>query len=483
MKAAFTKVVLAALFIVLPQLAGTATACTCMPIPSPYKSLQQARAVFAGKIISATDVPFTQRIRDKTFTHYERSYRVAVTESFKGAKATEVEVNIGRTDSSCYVGFEVGESYLIYAYGDSDAALGTHMCTRTNNLAGSLDEVHHLRAMLQGAPEPRLYGSVSRIDDDLKGRRGGLSTPLEGIKVVVEGAGRRVETITDKRGLFSIAKLPDGKYRARPLLPDNYASGWPAAEEFILGPDARPEPFSSQQGSSAYAKFRVRWNNSLSGKILDAEGNLIKRAKVSILAVRNGGAAPSVIREDPFDYRPTGSYDFSGLTPGKYILSLSITAPFPPDRPTRFYYPSAADIDEASEIAVGEKGSLAFDLMLPAGYVVRPVEGLFIWSDGSPVDDGWVYLAEPDTSEDGDGKYDWTGTDRQGRFSLQGFAGAVYWLHASVGTLGMKTADGGDLWDSGTHWLRARPIKIEVGKSKEPLRIVVPLPEGVSKRK
>lgn len=484
MKAVITKIAFAALFIVLPQLAGTASACSCMPTSSPYKALREARAVFAGKVISTADVPFTERVRDKTYTYYERRYRVAVAESFKGAKAAEVEVSVGRTDSSCYSGFEVGESYLIYAYGDSDAALGTGMCTRTNDLAAALDEIHYLRATSRGTPEPRLYGSVIRFDDDATGTGGGLYTPLEGIKVVVEGVGQRVEAVTDKRGLFSIAKLPDGKYRARPLLPDNYASGWPAEEEFILGQDAHPESFSTQQGESAYAKFSVRWNNGLSGKILDAEGNLIKRAKASVLAVRDGQAAPSVIREDPYDYHPTGAYDFSGLTPGKYILSLSIRAPFRPDRPTRFYYPNAVNIDGAREILVGEKVSPRFDLVLPSGYVIRPVEGLLVWPDGSAVgDDGWVFLAAAESSEDDEGKYDWTSTDKQGRFSLQGFAGAEYWLHASVRTSGMKTNDGRDLWDSGTQWLRAKPIRIEAGKSKEPLRIVVPLPEGVSKRK
>lgn len=483
MKAILTKVVFAAMFIALPQLAGTASACTCMPIPSPYKALQESRAVFAGKVISTTDIPFSERIRDKTFTYYERRYRVAVTESFKGAKATEVDVSVGRTDSSCYVGFEVGESYLIYAYGNSDAVLGTGMCTRTNNLAGSLDEIHYLRAMLKGTPEPRLYGSVTRFDDDLTRGQASLYTPLEGIKVVVEGAGRRVEAITDKQGLFSIAKLPDGKYRAYPLLPDDYASGWPAAEEFILGLEGEPESFSTQQGSSAYAKFHVRWNNRLSGKILDADGNLIKRAKASILAVGNLNVSPLVIREDRFNYHPDGSYHFAGLTPGKYLLSLSIRAPFPPNRPTRFYYPGVADINQASEIVVGEKDSPTFDLKLPAGYVIRQVEGLVVWPDGSTVgEDGWVYLAEAESSDDDDKKYDWTSTDKQGRFSLQGFGGAEYWLHVSVRTTGMKTADGKELWDSGTHWLKAKPIRIEVGKSKGPLKIVVPLPEGVSKR-
>lgn len=467
----------------LMLLARTASACVCMAPSTPYKEFQDARSVFTGKIIGSTDVPFTEQAREKTYTYYERRYRVAVTESFKGTKAAEVEVSAGRTDSDCYVGFSVGENYLIYAYGDSDAKLSTGMCTRTNNLSASQDDLHYLRAMLMGEREPRVYGSVVRFDDDVTKSLAGSYTPLEGIKIAVEGEGQRIEVVTDKQGLFQIAKLPDGKYRARPVLPGSYASSWPGEEEFILGLHAQPDSLSTQIGSSAYAKFHVRWNNQLSGKILDAEGNLIKRARVSVLAPRGGHDSPLVIREDPSNYHPDGAYGFSGLTPGKYILSLSLRAPLPTYKPTRFYYPTTTSLDQAREISVGENENLTVDLKLPTGYAVRPVEGVVVWPDDSSVgDDGWVFLADAQSSEDDDKKYDWTSTDKQGRFSLQGFEGAEYWLHASVRTRGLRTTDGKELWDTGPQWLRAQPVRVKVGRPGEPLRIVVLLPEGVIKR-
>lgn len=174
-------------FIFIPLLVSSADACTCLPISTPYKAYQEARAVFAGKVVSSTDVPLTERVRDKTFTYVERRYRVAVTEWFKGAKTAEVEVSAGRTDSSCYVGFEVGETYLVYAYGDSDAALHSEMCTRTNSLAWAQDDVTFLRAMLKGVLEPRVYGSVMRVDSDPEKSQSSFTTPLAGVKIIVEG--------------------------------------------------------------------------------------------------------------------------------------------------------------------------------------------------------------------------------------------------------------------------------------------------------
>jgi len=44
----------------------------------------------------------------------------------------------------------------------------------------------------------------------------------------------------------------------------------------------------------------------------------------------------------------------------------------------------------------------------------------------------------------------------------------------------MKTTDGKVLWDSGVHDLKAPPVKVTVATTNEPLRIVIPLPEGVS---
>ena len=49
---------------------------------------------------------------------------------------------------------------------------------------------------------------------------------------------------------------------------------------------------------------------------------------------------------------------------------------------------------------------------------------------------------------------------KQGQFSLQGFVGAEYWIHVSV--IGKE--------------LKAKPVKVEVKKINEPLKIVMPLP-------
>ena len=101
------------------------------------------------------------------------------------------------------------------------------MCSRTNPVSWALDDVHFLRALLKGEPEPRVYGSVTRVDNDSTKGQTHLPTPVEGIRIEIEGEGQRFEAVTDEHGRYSLTKVPDGRYKARPLLPDKYMVYFP----------------------------------------------------------------------------------------------------------------------------------------------------------------------------------------------------------------------------------------------------------------
>lgn len=460
MKRPLTKLTLSLALIVLPQLAVSVKGCVCFPLPSPYRAYQEARAVFVGKVLSSKDVAAQEQLRDKSYTYYERHFRFSVAESLKGTTNSEIEISAGRIDTDCYQGFTIGESYLVYAYGDSPDALGSGACTRTNNLKYASDDLYYLHALLKGMAEPRVYGAVTRIDNDVTRGTSSRVVPIEGVKVIIEGEGRRFEAVTNKDGLYSLNKLPDGRYKARPILSNKYRTYFPAEEEFVLG--TKPpsgDPFDVQQGVAAYASFRIGWNNSISGRILDSEGNPIVRAKASVMVAR--GSSPLVIEEDEYDHHPEGKYEFSGLTPGKYLLSVKIRAPFADnDRASRFYYPYVENLNQATEITIGESESLERDIRLPPGYLVRQIEGTLVWPNGVPVSGGWVFLAESKDSGDDEKKYDWTSTDVLGRFSLQAFVGVEYWVHGQSNSSG-----------------KGEPVKIKVGKANEPLKVVIPFPK------
>ncbi|MBV9924620.1 MAG: hypothetical protein JOZ96_06215 [Acidobacteria bacterium] len=487
MRRTLTRVVFASAVLLLPLFAGTARACQCLPLPPPYEAFRKAKVVFTGKAINA-NVPPADQLRAQGYTAIESVFRFVVEESFKGVSTAEVEVTAGNTGTSCYWGgFEVGESYLIYGYDFPDSPLTNGAlpfagaCTRSNVLAWAQDELHYLRSMLRGAREPRVYGSVTRVDNSLSEELS-VPTPLKGVKVVVEGGGRRFVAVTDERGRYSLAKVPDGRYKARPLLPDKYRLYFPGGEEFILGASEEPEyPRQIRHGASAYASFRVGWKNDLSGRVLDSEGTLVKRAEPALYHFPTRSAPPLLIIKGGVFNVVDWKYQFYGLTPGRYVPSVSIEAPFKSGpRQLRFYYPGTTNPNEAGEVDVRESGSFAgMDVKLPPPYLVREIEGVAVWPDGRPLVKGSVRLAGGERLEEGETVYVWDDTDEQGRFSLQGFVGAEYWVSASVNTFGMKTADGKDLWDSGVRELNSRPLKVTVGKVNEPLRLVIQPPEGV----
>ena len=450
------------LTIVTPYFSYDAKACVCMPSRSPYREFQEARAVFVGKVVGSKDVASTETIRDQTYTSYERFYQFAINETFKGlTKATTVEISAGTTNTSCYQGFTVGESYLVYSFGESDDHLGSGACTRTTNLSHAAAELHYLRGLLKGVPEPRVYGAVMRIDADLSASKPTTRvTPLAGIKVLIEGKGKKFEVVTDQHGLFSLTRIPDGNYKASPVLPEKYKLYFPEWAEFILRPQKELNYGRTQQGPSAYASFDVGWNNNLIGRIVDAEGNPIVRAKISVWLARS--PSPLLIRRDDYDHHAEGKFQFNGLNPGRYLLCADIRAPFTDKtKATTFYHTSADSVDQAREISIGENETLeSRDIQLPPGYVVRRIEGILVWPNGVPVSGGWVFLSASNEPTEDEKAFDVGSTDAMGRFSVQAFVGAEYWLHSQSDSSG-----------------KGEPIKVNVQMLNEPLKLVIPFPK------
>jgi len=458
-----TKIALSLIIICTSYFWFEAKACVCNPQLTPYGAYQDSRVVFVGKAVGSKERTGTEKYDNKTFSFRERVFEFAVTETLKGPKTSRLEISVGRIDSDCYQGFTIGESYLVYAYGDSNDNLSSSACGRTTNLSYAAADLHYIRNLLKGVPEPRVYGAVARVDSDLGASKSrSRVTPLSGIKVLIEGKDRNFEAVTDEQGLYSLARVPDGRYKAHPLLPKKYTAYFPTEEEFILGSERPLDYGRIQQGSSAYASFEIGWNNDVNGRIVDSEGNPIKRAKVSVLLARS--PSPLLIQRDEYDYHAEGEFRFHGLNPGNYLLSVDIRAPFVDKaRAPTFYYPNAIALNQAREISIGENEILdEREIRLPPGYIVRHIEGVLVWPNGIPVSSGWVTLRSSKDSPDDDNEYDWERTDELGRFSLQAFVGAEYWLHAESQSSG-----------------QGEPIKIKVEMVNEPFRIVIPFPKKI----
>jgi hypothetical protein len=100
-----------------------------------------------------------------------------------------------------------------------------------------------------------------------------------------------------------------------------------------------------------------------------------------------------------------------------------------------YYYPGTFESEKAAKIRVGLGERVdGLEFRLPAGSIVRTIEGEVAWDDGTPAADVAVYLVCPQsTTPNGftiESSPTSTHTDNDGRFRLEGFTGETYWIEA-----------------------------------------------------
>lgn len=124
-------------------------ACTC-GAPNPNQSLKrqvtaalsESRAVFSGRVLEVTDNPEAFGVVVK----------LRVERHWKGSPPLEVRLFTGRGGGDCGYRFEVGERYLVYAYGPRASELSTNICQRTAKLSEAAKD---LRVLGKGRGVPR----------------------------------------------------------------------------------------------------------------------------------------------------------------------------------------------------------------------------------------------------------------------------------------------------------------------------------------
>lgn len=101
-------------------------ACSC-DLPPVHQSLKQqvtkarnsSSAVFSGVVLKIDEAAYSVRVTFKVDEYWKRQL------------STQVIVVTGRGGGDCGYRFEVGQRYLVYAYGSDVTSLGTNICQRT----------------------------------------------------------------------------------------------------------------------------------------------------------------------------------------------------------------------------------------------------------------------------------------------------------------------------------------------------------------
>jgi hypothetical protein len=130
-----------------------------------------------------------------------------VAHMFRGR--TERPVLVVGDGTSCAAPFKQGETWLIYAR-IREGRVTRDNCTRTRLSAEAAQDLAYLEGLEQGRQQGIVHGDVLRRILDADGQPA-LQALFEPLQVIAVGAGRRIETPTDKWGPYQLV-LPPGDF-------------------------------------------------------------------------------------------------------------------------------------------------------------------------------------------------------------------------------------------------------------------------------
>lgn len=138
---------------------ASASACSCVPMPSPQEAFTESDAVFRGRVIKIE--PKADAAAWEQSSWY-RQVQLRLTTSWKGTNQRLITITTEQAGSACGYRFEVGREYIIYAHrsrpegrdtqaeSSPDALYPTEFfttsCTRTAPVQGAKEDLGHLKS-------------------------------------------------------------------------------------------------------------------------------------------------------------------------------------------------------------------------------------------------------------------------------------------------------------------------------------------------
>lgn len=419
---------------------GRAFACGCEKPGPPCKAFGEASVVFIGTVRGLTEGA-RKRKPDGEVDFTPRVFKFAVEEMFSGTATKELEVVTGLGDGDCGYRFVNGASYLVYAYRDeNDDRLYTSSCTRTKRLAQASLDLRYLRGLASAPQTVTISGKVMR-HLSFAGYLAQDYVPMEGALLSVEGADQTKDVRTNGSGSFEVTGLKRGSFKLKLHLPDELTA---YKSERVL---------KVEGGGCASEIFYVGDNGSVSGRVLDAEGNPVSGIGVVLLPV-TGWAVNWYAKTDA-----EGRYKASSLPAGQYLVGLNVRGlprsvervelplgflcpncitivdDLRPDEQAgaypRMFYPGVFQTAKAERLPLSPGQELRnVDFRLPPRPAESIVKGRVLRADGTPVAGALVSYQEV-TYEDLKVLGYGVQTNVQGEFSFKAYRGGRYVVDAS----------------------------------------------------
>ena len=429
---------LVAFALIVFAFAAETNACQCAGPGQPCEAYGDASAVFVGTVTFASSI----KIKEAGHEFTNRLIRLHVDRPIRNVETSDVEVVTGLGEADCGFGFRLGGQYLVYAY-SRDGRLETSICTRTRPLSDATADLEYIKGLSKAAPGGMIFGQAM-LRRPSRGEEYPLP-PLKDAKIVIKGPDKQFERKTDAEGEYSISGLPPGKYKVRIELADGLSIYNPEVEVELLDRGCRAAYFEAQP------------DTRITGKVLDAQGMPAADVLMELVPFsREDKSYPEFVRTDK-----EGRYAMKLLKPARYYLGVRIHGsagssyvPYP-----QTYYPGVKDRSQATVITIAEGQRIELEeLILPARFIERTLNGIVVDPDGTPVAGAVVWLKERQYNDE-DMPYR-RETDSEGRFSYPVYEGIKYELNANVEK-------------DGRHVKKSAPFEIVITSNPEPIKLVL----------
>jgi hypothetical protein len=390
----------------------TASACSCIGPGSACEAYGTASAVFVGTVVGLRekerpkDVATARREQDAGLIEWgSRFYKFSIEQPYLGMNAAEIEILTGSGGGDCGYEFKIGQRYLVYA-NRGKTNFTTSICSRTKPFDQADEDLAFLGTLSSAAPGATIYGRVMRYE--LK-KEVGVSDP--DVFITIEGEEKK-EVRPDKEGNFRVKGLPPGKYKVKVHLPDTLTTYQPENQLTV-----------ADRGCAAQSWY-VTDNGEVSGRVIDAEGQPVKRILLSLVKPTDNPRTADNVRLERTDEE--GRFKFSAVARGSYLIAVNFNRYPDPSDPTNAYvptfYPGVLDQAQAEVItvALGEKVKdrlIQIALRQPAS-VIR---GQVVWADGTPVSNAQLLVRDATHREATSAHA--LQADAQGWFSINGYVG------------------------------------------------------------
>jgi hypothetical protein len=374
--------------------------------------------IFVGTAISESSLD-TRDLRGAN--HH---FHFSVKEPIRGIQSSDIDVFTGHGGGDCGFGFQIGETYLVYAY-EHQGKISTGICTRTRLLSKAAEDMEFFHSISGSAPSASISGTLLKRPLGSTPDSRQKNVPLPDIKVnVVPESGEPVSTKTRTDGSFSVDGLMPGKYRVKPQLPSNLTLTYGGEREVNL-----------VEHSCSVQDFLATTNGRISGKLINADGSPAPNLGIKLDPINNP-VSPTNLSYVEAKSNADGTFEFKGLDPGEYLLGITLFNPPRSDSPyPKTFYPGVNTADQATRLRVEAAQEVSgIEFRLPPKLISTSVNIEVTLADGRPFP--YAGVSVNDTDFNGP---PWTGqADANGRAVADVFAGRTYAVSAVVSTPGQQ---------------------------------------------